>query len=161
MADILFKTDDYIFSYRVGGVLIHNDKMLLQRVPGDDGYAFIGGHVAFGETTAETLVREFKEEIRADIKVERLLMVGENFFPWGKHPCHQINLYHLVSLTDETQIPLDGSFKAVDELGNERIDLDMCWIPLKDIPNIIVYPTEAKEHIINIPNEIVYFVHKE
>ena len=32
MADILFKTDDYIFSYRVGGVLIHNDKMLLQRV---------------------------------------------------------------------------------------------------------------------------------
>ena len=161
MADILFKTDDYIFSYRVGGVLIHNDKMLLQRVPGDDGYAFIGGHVAFGETTAETLVREFKEEIRADIKVERLLMVGENFFPWGKHPCHQINLYYLVSLTDGTQIPLDGSFKAVDELGNERIDLDMCWISLKDIPNITVYPTEAKEHIINIPNEIVYFVHKE
>lgn len=84
MADILFKTDDYIFYYRVGGVLIHNDKMHLQRVPGDDGYAFIGGHVAFGETTAETLVREFKEEIRADIKVERLLMVerisflGEN-----------------------------------------------------------------------------------
>lgn len=125
MADILFKTDDYIFSYRVGGVLIHNDKMLLQRVPSDDGYAFIGGHVAFGETTAETLVREFKEEIRADINVERLLMVGENFFPWGKLPCHQINLYYLVSLTDETQIPLDGSFKAVDELGNERIDLDI------------------------------------
>lgn len=161
MADILFKSDDYIFSYRVGGVLIHNDKMLLQRVPGDDGYAFIGGHVAFGETTAETLVREFKEEIRADIKVERLLMVGENFFPWGKRPCHQINLYYLVSLTDETQLPLDGSFKAVDELGNERIDLDMCWIPLKDIPNITVYPTEAKVYIINIPNEIVYFVHKE
>ena len=72
MADILFKTNDYIFSYRVGGVLIHNDKMLLQRVPGDDGYAFIGGHVAFGETTAETLIREFKEELRADIKVECL-----------------------------------------------------------------------------------------
>ena len=161
MADILFKSDDYIFSYRVGGVLIHNDKMLLQRVPGDDGYAFIGGHVAFGETTAETLVREFKEEIRADIKVERLLMVGENFFPWGTRPCHQIHLYYLVSLTDETQLPLDGSFKAVDELGNERIDLDMCWIPLKDIPNITVYPTEAKVYIINIPNEIVYFVHKE
>ena len=161
MADILFKTEDYIFSYRVGGVLIHNDKMLFQRVPGDGGYAFIGGHVAFGETTDETLVREFKEEIRADIKVERLLMVGENFFPWGDRPCHQINLYYLVSLTDEAQIPLDGSFKAVDELGNERIDLEMCWIPLRDIPSITVYPTEAKEHIINIPNEIVHFVHKE
>ena len=43
MADILFKTDDYIFSYRVGGVLIHNGKVLMQNAEGDDGYAFIGG----------------------------------------------------------------------------------------------------------------------
>ena len=161
MADILFKTDDYIFSYRVGGVLIHNDKILLQRVPGDEGYAFVGGHVAFGETTDETLVREFKEEIRADVKVERLLMIGENFFPWGNRPCQQINLFYLVSLIDETEIPLEGIFRAVDELGNERIDLDMCWISLKDIPNITVYPTEAKEHILNLPDSIVHFVHRE
>lgn len=161
MADILFKTDDYIFSYRVGGVLIHNDKILLQRVPGDEGYAFVGGHVAFGETTDEALVREFKEEIRADVKVERLLMIGENFFPWGNRPCQQINLFYLVSLIDETEIPLEGIFRAVDELGNERIDLDMCWIPLKDIPNITVYPTEAKEHILNLPEGIVYFTHRE
>ena len=38
----------------------------MQNAEGDDGYAFIGGHVAFGETTDETLVREFKEEIGAD-----------------------------------------------------------------------------------------------
>ena len=56
MSDILFKTDDYIFLYRVGGVLIHNGKVLMQNAEGDDGYAFIGGHVAFGETTDETLV---------------------------------------------------------------------------------------------------------
>ena len=73
MSDILFKTDDYIFSYRVGGLLIHNGKVLMQKAVDDDGYAFIGGHVAFGETTAETIVREFKEEIGADIQVERLL----------------------------------------------------------------------------------------
>ena len=52
MADILFKTDDYIFSYRVGGLLLHNGKVLMQKLIGEDGYAFIGGHVAFGETTA-------------------------------------------------------------------------------------------------------------
>ena len=161
MSDILFKTENYVFSYRVGGVLICNGKMLLQKVPGDEGYAFIGGHVAFGETTAETLVREFKEEVRADVKIERLLMIGENFFPWGNKPCHQINLYYLVSLADERQIPLEGKFKAVDELGNERIDLDMCWVSLKDIPNITVYPTNAKEYIINIPNGVAHFVYKE
>lgn len=29
--DILFKTEDFVFLYRVGGILIHNDKILLQR----------------------------------------------------------------------------------------------------------------------------------
>ena len=161
MSDILFKTDDYIFSYRVGGLLIYNGRVLMQKAAGDDGYAFIGGHVAFGETTAETIVREFKEEIGADIKVERLFMVNENFFPWGTRPCQQINLYYLVSLKDETQIPLDRNFKALDELGNERIELDMCWIPLEDVPFKNIYPPQAKEYIVNIPDEIVYFVYKE
>ena len=133
----------------------------LQKLVGEDGYAFIGGHVAFGETTAETIVREFKEEIGADIKVERLFMVNENFFPWGTRPCQQINLYYLVSLKDETQIPIDRNFKALDELGNERIELDMCWIPLEDIPNKSIYPPQAKEYIMNLPDEIVYFVYKE
>lgn len=161
MSDILFKTADYIFSYRVGGVLIHNGKVLMQNAEGDDGYAFIGGHVAFGETTAETLVREFKEEIGADIKIEKLLMVSENFFPWCNRPCHQINLYYLVSLKDETPIPLDRNFKALDDLGNERIELNMCWIPLEDIPNKSIYPPQAKEYIMNLPDGIVYFVYKE
>ncbi len=93
MADILFKTEDYVFSYRVGGLLKHKDKVLMQKLVDDDGYAFIGGHVAFGETTAETLIREFKEEIGGDIKIERLFMISENFFSWGSRPCHQINLY--------------------------------------------------------------------
>ncbi len=161
MSDILFKTDDYVFSYRVGGLLIHNGKVLMQKLVGEDGYAFIGGHVSFGETTAETIVREFKEEIGADIKVERLFMVNENFFPWGPRPCQQINLYYIVSLVDETQIPLDRDFKALDELGNERFELDMCWIPLADIPDKNIYPPQAKEYIADPPDEIVHFVYKE
>ena len=52
--DILFKTDDYIFSYRVAGICIHNEKVLLHKAKGDEGYAFPGGHVSFGETSAET-----------------------------------------------------------------------------------------------------------
>lgn len=161
MTDILFKTDDFIFSYGVGGVLIHQGKALFQHVPGDDGYAIVGGHVAFGETTTETLIREFREELHADIRVERLLMVGEIFFPWGDRPCHQISLYYLVSLTDETQIPTEGRFPTLDELGGERVNLEMCWIPLEELPKLTVYPENVKEHILCLPDEIVHFVYKE
>lgn len=40
--DILFKTEEYVFSYRVGGILIRNGKILLQR-PENDDFAIIGG----------------------------------------------------------------------------------------------------------------------
>ena len=161
MSDILFKTDDYVFSYRVGGLLIHHGKVLMQKPTDEDGYALIGGHVAFGETTTETLAREYKEEIGADINVERLFMVNESFFPWGNRPCQQINLYYLVSLKDENQIPLDGTFKALDELGNERIELDMCWIPLEDVADKKIYPPQVKEYIVNPTDKIVHCVYKE
>ncbi|MBQ4164978.1 MAG: NUDIX domain-containing protein, partial [Oscillospiraceae bacterium] len=87
--DILFKNDDFVFSYRVGGILVHNGKILLQR-PADDDYAIIGGHVTAMETSAETLKREFEEELHAKIAVDDLLAIGEIYFPWGDKPCHQI-----------------------------------------------------------------------
>ena len=40
--DILFKNDDFVFSYRVGGILIRNGKILLQR-PKNDDYSIIDG----------------------------------------------------------------------------------------------------------------------
>lgn len=59
LGDILFKTDEHVFSYRVAGILINDNKILLQKSANDSGYAIPGGHVSFGELGAETLVREF------------------------------------------------------------------------------------------------------
>lgn len=159
--DILFKSEGDLFSYRVAGILIRNETVLLQRPANDDGYAIPGGHVSFGETSSETLVREFKEEIDADIKVERLILVGENFFPWGDRGCQQISLYYTVSLCDESQIPLDGTFRAMDEWGGQRVDLDFSWILLSDIPDLMVYPIHIKKYLLTLPEHIQYFVYKE
>lgn len=43
--DILFKQDDFIFSYRVAGILVQNNKILMQKPKNDDGYSFIGGRL--------------------------------------------------------------------------------------------------------------------
>lgn len=159
--DILFKTNEFIFSYRVAGVLIRDNKILLQKPKNDDGYSIPGGHVNFGETTSEALIREFREEINADINIEKLILVGENFFPWGNRPCQQISMYYTVTLCNEHQIPLDGTFVAKDDLGNKRIDLDFSWISLSEIHNIMVYPTNIKNDLISLPEQIKYFVYKQ
>ena len=97
MPEIFFEKDNYVFSYRVAGILIRNGKVLLQKPIDDVGYAFPGGHVEFGETNEQTLVREFKEEMSADIKVNGLRWVAEMFFQWSGKDFHQICLYYDVS----------------------------------------------------------------
>lgn len=161
MTDILFKTEDYVFSYRVAGILIREGKILLQRPIDDTGYAFPGGHVSFGETNEESLIREFSEEISADIAVNGLRWVGENFFPWGNKPCHQIGLFYDISLKDESQIPLDRSFFAIDEWGNEQAKLEFSWIPLDQIAEIELYPIDAKQLLQAYSSEIKHFVYKQ
>ena len=41
----------------------------------------------------------------------------------------------------DDNIPLDGVFHGYDELDNERIDLDFCWVSLEDLKKgTKVYP---------------------
>ena len=80
---------------------------------------------------------------------------------WGKRPCHQICLYYNVHLIDDN-IPLDGLFHGYDELDNERIDLDFCWVSLKDLKKgTKVYPLELIPYILESGKEIVHFVSKQ
>ncbi len=159
--DILFKAEDFVFSYRVGGLLIRDGKILLQK-PKDDEYAIIGGHVSSFETSAEALKREFEEELHAEIEVGDLFAVGEIFFPWGEKPCHQIAMYYKVHLLDEDAIPLGGVFHGYDELDHERIDLDFCWVPLEALKRgVKVYPLELVPHILKNESGIAHFVSRE
>ena len=158
--DILYKEENFVFSYRVGGILIHDEKILLQK-PLHDDYSIIGGHVAAMETTTETLKRELAEELHADVEVGDLMAVGEIFFPWCSKPCHQICLYYRVELTDPTMIPLRGSFFGYDDLDNQRINLEYCWIPLEELANFRVYPQEIVPHIVSGTGEMLHFVSRQ
>lgn len=90
---------------------------MLQK-PENDDFAIIGGHVSCLETTAETLEREFEEELHTKI--------------------------------------------SVDDLDNERIDLDFCWVPLEKLRNgLKVYPLELIPYILNEHNGAVHFVSKQ
>ncbi|MHB1152709.1 MAG: NUDIX hydrolase [Eubacteriales bacterium] len=160
MSDILFKTDNYVFSYRVAGICIQNNKVLLQKPTGETGFAFPGGHVEFGETNAETLIREFKEEMNVYINVGELKWVAEIFFPWGDKPCHQICLYYIVDLID-AQIPLDGKFIGSERLEGRDFDIEFHWILLDDVKNNVVYPGNTSDLLNRLDEGTKHFVYKE
>ena len=95
--DILFKNDDFVFSYRVGGILIRNGKILLQR-PKNDDYSIIGGHVAAMETSIETLKREFEEELHTKIEVDNLQLVKYIFHGVKDHVIRYVYIIMYISL---------------------------------------------------------------
>lgn len=151
--DILFKTDSWVFSYRVAGICVENGCVLLQKPVDDTAFAFPGGHVALGETNAQTLIREFREETGLDISVGALKWVGESFFPWGKRSCHQIGLYYEVKIND-SNIPATGLFRGAD-------NLEFHWIPLTDVEKLEVYPTNAVQLLKSLDGDIQHFVYRE
>lgn len=157
--DILFQSADWSFSYRVGGLLYRDGKILLQHQIGDDGYAIPGGHVSFGEFTQETLARELMEETGAAVKVGRLCAVVELFWQWKK-PCQQINFYYLAELKNKDALP-KGSFHVLDEMGQERTDLEMCWMDLKDLDRIKIYPACLQPYLKQLPEHIIHLQENE
>jgi ADP-ribose pyrophosphatase YjhB (NUDIX family) len=163
MSDIIFKTDVYVFSYRVAGLLIHNNRILLQRPIKDTAYALPGGHVELGETNEETLIREFKEEINANITVDSLQWVGEIFFPWpsGNKACHQICLYYTIELADDKCIPLEGKFWGTEQLENGSFKLEFSWVDINYISDIELYPVDTKRLITEGFHGVKHFVYKE
>lgn len=161
MSDILFQREDYVFSYRVAGILLRDNKILLQKPTNDTGYAIPGGHVELGETNAETLEREFKEEIGADITVGVLKWVAEIFFPWGDKPCHQICLYYAVALKDETQIPLDGIFAGDERIEGQNFKIEFHWKPVDSLGQLEVYPTIISNLMKRYNEGVQHFVYRE
>lgn len=160
MNDILFKADGFVFSYRVGAICVQNGLVLLQKPDNDPGYALPGGHVAFGEETRDTLRRELKEEIGADVDVGRLRWVAEVFFPWGNHPCHQICLYYDVSITDN-HTPRSGAFTANERIEGRAFSIGFHWIPLEKLSRIDLYPENAKDLLCHPTDGVEHFIYRE
>ena len=159
--DILFKTEDFVFSYRVAGICLHRGKVLLQTTTGDDrSFAFPGGHVALGQTNEETLIREFREEIGAEIKVGDLKWVAEIFFPWGKKPCHQICLYYMVEILDDVT-PRDGVFRGIETMEGRNFELEFHWVPVEKLKEMEVYPVQAAGLLERLDEGVQHFVYRE
>ena len=83
------------------GVCVKDGKVLLC-LPKDRSYSYLpGGHIEFGETGREALVREMKEETGVDATAGELLGVVESsFVQKGERHC-EINLIYEMKIREQ------------------------------------------------------------
>ena len=154
--DWIFATENVLCDLRTVGVLIRDNKLLVQRDRNGSEYALPGGHVKIGETTEEALIREFKEETGADIQCIRLLWTEECFWEWKGKQAHNISFYYLIELCNDSDIPDSGEFVPHKDNSNVLIG----WMPIDQLDGFTVYPVFLKNEIHQLNDFSKHFISK-
>ena len=119
------------------GVCVVDGKVLLC-LPKDRSYSYLpGGHIEFGETGREALVREMKEETGLDATAGALLGVVESsFVQKGEKHC-EINLIYEMRLRDEGR-------GMRDEVVSQESWICFDWVDCGKIDNTNLLPPDMK-----------------
>lgn len=151
---ITFKPARIRFTYRVGGVLIHNGHVLCQAAP-EQGFWFLpGGRAELGESAATTLFREMQEELGVTMKIERLLYIVENFFTHFRSSEHELGLYFL--MTAPANAYIFQSLEPFTHADEEGTSLRFDWLPIDQLEKIRLYPPCFQTALQTIPEHTVH-----
>lgn len=155
---ITFDTENNRFNYRVVGIAVHNDSVLLHRAEGEEFWTFPGGRAEFGEPAEQTLKREMREEIGVEVEVVRLLWFVENFFAYEGRQYHEIALYFLMRLPDACEyLGHAGSFQGEEE----GVKLIFQWFPRHPeiLSSLPLFPSFLRTAIEKLPESMQHVTH--
>ena len=114
---------------RVSGFLVRDGALLLvaHRKNGEIYWLLPGGGVEFGESMAQALAREFREELGVEVEVDDPLFMCDSIDPRGRR--HILN------------VSFRCSYRAGEyRLGDDRRLHDFGFFPGRDIPGMRLYP---------------------
>ncbi|PCJ51280.1 MAG: NUDIX hydrolase [Planctomycetota bacterium] len=107
-------------------------------------YRPLGGGIEFGESARETVVREFREEMETEIKVNAYLTTFENIFTFNGTPGHQIVLLFSADFKDKSIYQKDNIM-----CKEEGTDFIAMWVNKSNFLNSkkILYPDGITDYL--------------
>jgi len=156
---VSIKTNDCNFKFRVAGLIIRDNKLLVVKSEGFNFLALPGGYVELGETTEEALLRELKEEIVKEFYIKKYLGVLENYFTnkYNKK-VHEISFYYLVDTKEELS---KEDFQLTENDKGYIIKHNFKWIDIEKIDEYDIKPSFLKDILKNKELEFKHLVIKE
>jgi ADP-ribose pyrophosphatase YjhB (NUDIX family) len=112
------------FQVRACALIRANGHVLIHRAVPDTIWALPGSRVEHGESAAEALRREVREEIGCDATVGPLRFVIENFFRMGGRDAHELGFYFDVTLAEP--LPFSPTDVVLESRDGDA-DLEFRW----------------------------------
>ena len=149
MMDVRIDSSEGKFKFRVCGILKVNDKYLTVKIQDNDFYCLPGGHVELGEDTDSAVLREMKEELGYEVKIERLVTIIQNFFKdkAGK-VFHELGYYYIVEPKNIKDVNLEDYVLTENDKG-KIVRLEFKWVTLDQLKQERFLPEVLKEQICN------------
>lgn len=156
---IKIKNEHYTFKFRVSGIIIRDNKVLMVEMDDAGFFCLPGGHVELGETTEEAMLREMKEETNKDTYIKKYLGNIENFFI-NKHNIgiHEIAFYYLMDFKEDVKL------KDLTRIENDEgtdVKLNFKWFDLDKLNDVNIKPTFLKEILTSENLEFNHLVIKD
>ncbi len=135
------------------GLIEHQGHVLVSKgedsKTGEPFYRFLGGGIEFGETSAAALVREFAEEIQAQLTEVEYLGCLDNIFTLNGKPKHELIQLFRAKFVDRAFYQLDQCFDLVEGdrldqafwLNTERIFAGECQLVPESCLSYLSAPT--------------------
>ena len=118
------------------GVCVRDGKLLLCRAKGGSSTYLPGGHIEFGETGRQALVREVKEELGVESSTGAFLGVVENAFLQHGKPHAVINLVYELRLGNGERGMGNGELPSLQS-QEDWIEFEWCELNRLDEANLL------------------------
>lgn len=145
--DFRTRVDNQIFGVRATALIIKDGKIFLTK-DSKGRYYTIGGAVEVNEVAADAAVREVKEELGIDSRVNQLAFVVENQFTHEGIDFHNIELHFIVEPIGEMpEKMIEGKLKQTCE-----------WIALDNLVNLDAVPAFLSQALPNWSGQVKHIM---
>ena len=147
--DITIKQPQGVFTLRTAALIIREGYLLAVKHDDFGGYYTVGGRVHLGESTADAVLREVREETGLALAIDRLLFINEGFFTHEGQSRHEVCFCYLMC-SEAADIP---NGQPTDQLKEHLV-----WLPIADLPNLPLVPEFLRTALQNLPDVPVHCI---
>ena len=169
---ITFGQGDRRFNLRAVAVILDREqrRVVIHHASHEDFWTLPGGRVELGESAAEALVREMREEMGVEVEVGRLLWVVEGFVTFLERHWHEISFYFLAILPSDCPLYNQAKWSGIEE-GIEdffipeelrgttnNLELLFEWHDIDRLHDVNLFPRFLQDDLRSLPTEVQHVV---